>query len=161
MCACHVYFTINLLTYLLSFYSTDSKSRIAATKYRMTVTYSRYTLKRVRRPPDFSFHLDDLGITPCTPPNSVFVGRSPGSPYAPDCTPICACVHGSRLRSTDTHTHRQTDHATSVATGRICFCWLPRRPKTFLEKEYDTRCYYPVRSKADMSQLNLPHGTDN
>ena len=23
---------------------------------------------------------------------------------------------------------------------------------------YDTRCYFNVRSKADMSQLNLPHG---
>jgi len=26
---------------------------------------------------------------------------------------------------------------------------------------YDTRCYFNVRLKADMSQLNLPHGTDN
>jgi len=26
---------------------------------------------------------------------------------------------------------------------------------------YDTTRYYNVRSKADMSQLNLPHGTDN
>jgi len=25
----------------------------------------------------------------------------------------------------------------------------------------DTRCYFNVRSKADMSQLNLPHGTNN
>jgi len=25
---------------------------------------------------------------------------------------------------------------------------------------YDTRCYFNVRSKANMSQLNLPHGTD-
>ena len=24
---------------------------------------------------------------------------------------------------------------------------------------YDTRCYFNVRSKADMSRLNLPHGT--
>ena len=24
---------------------------------------------------------------------------------------------------------------------------------------YDTRCYFNVRSKADISQLNLPHGT--
>ena len=28
-------------------------------------------------------------------------------------------------------------------------------------KRYDTRCYFNVRSKADMSQLNLPHGDDN
>ena len=26
---------------------------------------------------------------------------------------------------------------------------------------YDTRCYFNMRSKADISQLNLPHGTDN
>jgi len=25
---------------------------------------------------------------------------------------------------------------------------------------YDTRCYFNVRSKVDISQLNLPHGTD-
>jgi len=25
---------------------------------------------------------------------------------------------------------------------------------------YDTRCYFNVRSKADISQLNLPHGFD-
>ena len=26
---------------------------------------------------------------------------------------------------------------------------------------YDTRFYFNVRSKADISQLNIPHGTDN
>ena len=26
---------------------------------------------------------------------------------------------------------------------------------------YETRCYFNVRSKADVSQLNLEHGTDN
>jgi len=26
---------------------------------------------------------------------------------------------------------------------------------------YDTKCYFNVRSKADTSQLNLPHGTNN
>ena len=26
---------------------------------------------------------------------------------------------------------------------------------------YDMRCYFNVRSKADMSRLNLPHGNDN
>ena len=26
---------------------------------------------------------------------------------------------------------------------------------------YDTRCYFNVRSKVDMSQLNLPQGNDN
>ena len=33
-----------------------------------------------------------------------------------------------------------------------------RAPKII---RYDTRCYFNVRSKADISQLNLPHGTDN
>ena len=38
--------------------------------------------------------------------------------------------------------------------GCVCVCW------TFTIR-YDTRCYFNVRSKADISQLNLPHGTDN
>ena len=29
------------------------------------------------------------------------------------------------------------------------------------ELRYDMRCYFNVCSKADISQLNLPHGTDN
>jgi len=32
---------------------------------------------------------------------------------------------------------------------------------SFFTIQYDTRCYFNVRSKADISQLNLPHGTDN
>jgi len=28
-------------------------------------------------------------------------------------------------------------------------------------RRYDTRCYFNVRSKADISQLNLPHGSEN
>jgi len=35
---------------------------------------------------------------------------------------------------------------------RLCVCVCLR---------YDARCYFNVRSKADISQLNLPHGTDN
>jgi len=30
-----------------------------------------------------------------------------------------------------------------------------------ISRRYDTRCYFNVRSKANMSQPNLPHGTDN
>ena len=37
-------------------------------------------------------------------------------------------------------------------------CWERRGSNTI---RYDTRCYFNVRSKADISQLNLPHGTDN
>jgi len=34
-------------------------------------------------------------------------------------------------------------------------------PPVYDTIRYDTRCYFNVRSKADISQLNLPHGTDN
>ena len=38
-------------------------------------------------------------------------------------------------------------------------------PRTGLKydrpRPYDTRCYFNVRSKADMNQINLPHGNDN
>ena len=33
--------------------------------------------------------------------------------------------------------------------------------RSFDTIRYDTRCYYNVRSKADMNRLNLPHGGDN
>jgi len=39
-----------------------------------------------------------------------------------------------------------------VMSVSVCVCDTIR---------YDTRCYFNVRSKADISQLNLPHGTDN
>jgi len=34
-------------------------------------------------------------------------------------------------------------------------------PDSRLTRRYDTRCYFNVCSKANMSQLNLPHRTDN
>ena len=36
--------------------------------------------------------------------------------------------------------------------------WRPQDTGTI---RYDTRCYFNVRSKADMNRLNLPHGDDN
>ena len=38
-----------------------------------------------------------------------------------------------------------------------------RNDLLFVEKmiRYDTRCCLNVRSKADMSQLSIPHGTNN
>ena len=45
-----------------------------------------------------------------------------------------------------------------MVTGYIFPKWLVLIQ---LDIRYDTRCYFNVRSKADMSQLNLPHGTDN
>ena len=35
------------------------------------------------------------------------------------------------------------------------------RTTTRRRVRYDTRCYFNVRSKADMSQLNLTHGNNN
>ena len=39
-----------------------------------------------------------------------------------------------------------------VSDASICFASL---------SDYDTRCYFNVHSKADVSQLNLPHGNNN
>ena len=43
---------------------------------------------------------------------------------------------------------------------RLLRCSL-RCAVLFYTIRYDTRCYFNVRSKANISQLNLPHGTDN
>jgi len=44
---------------------------------------------------------------------------------------------------------------TAPSSVQPFFVWLT------VTIRYDTRCYFNVRSKADISQLNLPHGTDN
>jgi len=57
-----------------------------------------------------------------------------------------------------------------VLPSNECSLLLPRLPAStvasWLKKSdhglrYDTRCYFNVRSKADMSQLNLPHRNNN
>ena len=42
-------------------------------------------------------------------------------------------------------------------------CYQPERQcvHPYDTPRYDTRCYFNVRSKADTSQLNLPHENDN
>jgi len=51
------------------------------------------------------------------------------------------------------------------STGCASICSIPFCPFPFScptkSIRYDTRCYFNVRSKADMGHLNLPHGTDN
>jgi len=49
---------------------------------------------------------------------------------------------------------RQLDVALMSATD-------DKRTVRYDRIRYDTRCYFNVRSRADMSQFNLPHGTDN
>jgi len=51
---------------------------------------------------------------------------------------------------------RQSAAAKNRAAGLTA-----RRCDVGLTLRYDTRCYFNVRSKAGISQLNLPHGTDN
>ena len=41
-----------------------------------------------------------------------------------------------------------------AASDEMCVC-------PGLDIRYDTRCYFNVRSKADISQLNLPHGRES
>jgi len=38
---------------------------------------------------------------------------------------------------------------------------FPHNQHASVSIRYDTRCYFNVRSKADMNRLNLPHGDDN
>ena len=70
-----------------------------------------------------------------------------------------------RLRRRSVGVHRSiprrlvTDHWTaSDRWPRLDICPVSR---TFALIRYDTRCDFNVRSKANTSQLNLPHGTDN
>ena len=58
-----------------------------------------------------------------------------------------------RLGTLQSHT---TQHV-SIVKQRITRCQLPRSYTTCTIR-YDTRRYFNVRSKADTSQLNLPHG---
>ena len=63
--------------------------------------------------------------------------------------------------------YRRLDKCTLAPTGE--YDWTIRaRRRLFVSClircntiRYDTICYFNVRSKADVSQLNLPHGTNN
>jgi len=92
------------------------------------------------------------------------------------------CDHSALNRSaastrdsttTTNHTSTSTSpprHARSASTLRlslslsVCQCRINANrgplltPDKDLSIRYDTRCYFNVRSKANMSQLNLPHG---
>ena len=52
----------------------------------------------------------------------------------------------------------QTKLEFRVMISKVIYLFKHRRQRA---ERYDTRCYFNVRSKADISQLNLPHGTDN
>ena len=50
--------------------------------------------------------------------------------------------------------------ATFELPQKIFACWRVSHSRADTIR-YDTRCYFNVRSKADISRLNLPHGNDN
>jgi len=65
---------------------------------------------------------------------------------------------------------RQTAESGTLGTSVRCQtttlqCNIHRRSTLNVimlrQLQYDTRCYFNMRSKADMSQLNLPHGINN
>ena len=57
----------------------------------------------------------------------------------------CRRIRGSAVPKTDLATHISVEILSTVA-------------QLYSTIRYDTRCYFNVRSKADISQLNLPHG---
>ena len=56
-------------------------------------------------------------------------------------------------------------HCDNVGLNLSCICFFYSQWDTKLAEDfsirYDTRCYFYVRSKAGISQLNLAHGTKN
>ena len=56
--------------------------------------------------------------------------------------------------------HLETPRNTKVTLSENNTTTTVLRPLSVTIR-YDTRYYFNVRSKADISQLNLPHGTDN
>jgi len=52
----------------------------------------------------------------------------------------------------------QTKLEFRIMISKVIYLFKHQRQRA---ERYDTRYYCNVRSKADVSQLNLPHGTDN
>ena len=65
---------------------------------------------------------------------------------------ILTPTHGTKVTSLG----ELVDGASYVVVSKGQF-----KPLGYATIRYCARFYFNVRSKADMSQLNLPHGTDN
>jgi len=106
------------------------------------------------------------GCPSCRPTNSVKALKASSAVFVGlHKTQTHTHAHARTHARTHTHTRAHAHHTTSLAVGCICalhaeMCGIYSNQ---CEKDdtirYDTRCYFNVRSKADMSQLNLPHGT--
>ena len=68
-------------------------------------------------------------------------------------------LHHSAERLLDDATH-PPPLPRAVSASALCFRASSDRVSVVVLR-YDTRRHFNVRSKADASQLNLPHGTDN
>ena len=82
-----------------------------------------------------------------------------GKPLTWDVT-VVSTLADSYLHSTS----HSAGSAAETASGRKETKYSSLPPDFIFQPvaiRYDTRCYFNVRSKADISQLNLPHGTDN
>ena len=84
----------------------------------------------------------------------------PRTDYGPSDHQNCRSVHPAQDPPVS---ELQTVQAAAVDVDRRCCDWpMPvQQVRRRLKIRYDTRCYFNVRSKANMSQLNLPHGTDD
>ena len=85
---------------------------------------------------------------------------------APDRQPLLTAVP-----STDSHSVQTDDKLLTTTTTTTTIAAAGVESTTTANDHHQvfsdcdtirlTRCYFNVRSKADISQLNLPHGTDN
>jgi len=80
---------------------------------------------------------------------------------------IIVIYYAIRAAQIKTYTHKVTaeyeEMSTKIQSDKHSLPLL-RRNLNHIRYDtirYDTRCYFNVHSKADISQLNLPHGTDN
>ena len=79
---------------------------------------------------------------------------------------VCVCVVASLLilgydATASSNVLSTVDIAVQRRDGRRRLCHDDDDDDDDDTIRYDTRCYFNVRSNADTSQRNLPHGTDN
>jgi len=77
------------------------------------------------------------------------------------CSPLDAVIHVEGMMNPVDIVVCRDDRQLYVADSDSCTDCSCIWRVSCDDHSYDTRCYFNVRSKADISQLNLPHGTDN
>ena len=76
-------------------------------------------------------------------------------------TAPCICCYTIPCETLMSTKHAINDKLQGSVTTRLkCGGVVSNQIKKGLLR-YDTRCYFNVRSKADINLLNLPHGDDN